>query len=227
VAPWQGDRKTALVGPARGRRPPNPRDIRDCLERLRKRGVEVAVTPALTPYEAEPFYQAGFELHERLHLLAKDLWAPEPEGGSLTLPVPEGLILSTARRWHRARMLDVDSRAFQGFWQFDAVSLTEALNATPHYWARLARLDGTTVGYAVTGRAGDRGYLQRLAVIPEAQGKGVGSSLVNDAIAWLRGHRVNTALVNTQEVNTRAFDLYQRHGFVRQSQGLIVLRWSR
>ncbi len=123
-------------------------------------------------------------------------------------------------------MLDVDRRAFQGFWQFDAVSLGEALNATPHYWARLAELEGKTVGYAITGRAGDRGYLQRLAVVPEAQGKGVGSSLVNDAIAWLRGRRASVALVNTQEINTRAFDLYQRHGFVRQSQGLIVLRWS-
>jgi ribosomal protein S18 acetylase RimI-like enzyme len=186
----------------------------------------VAVTPALSPYEAEPFYQAGFELHERLHLLAKDLRSPEPDVDGLTLAPPAGLTITTARRWHRSKMLDVDSRAFQGFWQFDAVSLGEALRATPHYWARLAHLNGTTVGYAVTGRAGDRGYLQRLAVVPEAQGQGVGSSLVNDAIAWLRGRRAALALVNTQEINTRAFDLYQRHGFVRQSQGLIVLRWS-
>ncbi len=228
VAAWQGDRETALVGPARGRRPPKPNEVRACLEQLQRRNVKVAVTPALNPYEAEPFFQAGFELHERLHLLAKDLRAPEPppEENPLIQPPAPGLTLTRARRWHRQKMLEVDNRAFQGFWQFDAVSLSEALNATPHYWARLAQLDGENVGYAVTGRAGDRGYLQRLAVVPEAQGKGVGSFLVNDAIAWLRSRKSALALVNTQEINTRAFDLYQRHGFVQQPQGLIVLRWS-
>ena len=230
VAPWQGDPKTVLVGPARGRRAPQPADIRDCIERLRGRGVKTAVTPALSPYEAEPFFQAGFELHERLHLLAKNLRqaevAQDPEVEPTTPSSPTGLQLSTARRWHRTNMLSVDREAFEGFWQFDALSLAEALNATPHYWARLARVQGQTVGYAVTGRAGDRGYLQRLAVVPEVQGQGVGSSLVNDAIAWLRARRVAVALVNTQEVNRRAFDLYQRHGFVRQSEGLMVLRWS-
>ncbi len=230
VARWQGDPKTALVGPARGGQGPMPADIRDCLARLQRKGVTTAVTPALSAYEAEPFFQAGFTLHERLYLLAKDLTTPDPDGngpdGPPILPTPERLSLRTARLWHRRLMLDVDRRAFQGFWQFDAVSLREALNATPHYWARLAVIDGETVGYAVTGRAGDRGYLQRLAVVPEAQGDGVGSTLVNDAITWLRHRRATLALVNTQEINTRAFDLYQRHGFVRQTEGLIVLRWS-
>lgn len=225
VAPWQGDPKTALMGPARGQRGPEVETIRRGLDRLRRKGVTTVVTPALSHYEAEPFFQAGFTLHERLHLLAKNLSAPEPDSTPL-LSRPDGLAISTARFWHRRRMLDIDQRAFQGFWQFDAVSLGEALNATPHYWARLAELDGRTVGYAITGRAGERGYLQRLAVVPEAQGKGVGSTLVNDAIAWLRHRRASLALVNTQEINERAFDLYQRHGFVRQAEGLIVLRWS-
>ena len=227
VAPWQGDPHTVLMGPARGGSP-TVVIIRRGLERLRRNGVTTVVTPALSSYEAEPFFQAGFTLHERLHLLARDLNhtdTAEPAGAPYP-PPPPGLTVTTARPWHRRRMLDVDRRAFQGFWRFDAVSLGEALNATPHYWARLASLDGSTVGYAITGRAGDRGYLQRLAVVPEAQSKGVGSTLVNDAIAWLRHRRASLALVNTQEINTRAFELYQRHGFVRQSEGLIVLRWS-
>jgi ribosomal protein S18 acetylase RimI-like enzyme len=238
VAPWQGDPQTALVGPARSRRGPFAADIVRCLQNLERRGVTTAVTPALSTYEAEPFYQAGFRLHERLHLLAKDLTGRRPgptsddspsagNGAETTGPAPpQSLTLSTARRWHRAKMLSVDTSAFKGFWQFDAVSLSEALTATPQYWARLARLDGNIVGYAVTGRAGDRGYLQRLAVVPEAQGQGVGSTLVNDATAWLRKRGVTAALVNTQETNTRALDLYQRLGFVRQPEGLIVLRWD-
>ena len=35
------------------------------------------------------------------------------------------------------------------------------------------------------------------------------------------------ALVNTQEHNSRALGLYERLGFVRQREGLLVLRWDR
>ena len=64
------------------------------------------------------------------------------------------------------------------------VALGEALKATPHSYPRLARLDGRYVGYAVTGRTEARGYLQRLAVDPAYQGRGVGTSLVEDSSNW-------------------------------------------
>lgn len=213
-------------------------DIVRCLDRLHRRGVRNAVTPALNPMEAEPFFQAGFTLYERLHLLAQHLDTRHPdtrhpdtssvctrdrvEAGAIS-----GVDVIRAHRWHRAMMLDIDARAFRGFWRFDQHSLGEALKATPHSYARLARVDGQYVGYAVTGRTESRGYLQRLAVDPAHQGRGVGTALVEDSSNWLRQRGVPITLVNTQETNRRALELYTRLGFIQQREGLMVLRWDR
>jgi ribosomal protein S18 acetylase RimI-like enzyme len=179
------------------------------------------VTPALTPFEAEPFFQAGFELFERLHLLSC------PVGLGATEPVDSPAKLVAGMPWHNRAVLGVDGRAFNGFWQFDSLALSEAKNATPARRYRVAKLDRQVVGYAVTGRAGRRGYLQRLAVDPEAQGEGIGSTLVRDSFQWLRRRGADLSLVNTQESNTRALGLYEHIGYRRQPEGLLVLRWDK
>ena len=80
------------------------------------------------------------------------------------------------------------------------------------------------MGYAVCGRSGHRGYVQRLAVAPRAQGGGVGAALLLDGMRWLRRWGARDALVNTQEDNDRSLRLYQRTGFVLQPDGLAVLQ---
>lgn len=217
VAPWQGHAFVALVGPARSRRAPSATEIAACTAELAERGVTQAVTPALSTYEAEPFFQAGFELHERLHLLARSI-AEEPSAPTHRL--------RRGRPWDRGRVLELDGKAFEQFWRFDSFSLKEARRATPVHRFMVAVVSGQVVGYAVTGRAGGRGYLQRLAVDPDHHGKGIGSSLVNDSLRWLHSKGVALALVNTQERNRRALDLYERLGFARQRDGLLVLRWD-
>src|SRR5690606_35000452 len=105
-----------------------------------------------------------------------------------------------ARRRDRPAVLRVDQAAFEPFWRFDADGLHDALTATPVSRFRTVRLDGVA-GYAVTGRSHDQGYLQRLAVDPEQQGKGLGRALVLDSLSWLRRRGAIRAMVNTQESN--------------------------
>ncbi len=194
-----------------------PAEISACIADLEERGVTSAVTPALSPFEAEPFFQAGFSLHENLHLLARYI---DDE------PPPSDHRLRRGRPWDRPRVLEVDGAAFERFWRFDKLSLKEAKRATPAHRFQVATHRGKVAGYAVTGRAGGRGYLQRLAVDPELHGNGFGSALVHDSLRWLHRKGVGMSLVNTQERNHRALDLYERLGFVRQREGLLVLRWD-
>jgi ribosomal-protein-alanine N-acetyltransferase len=217
VTPWQGQPLVALVGPGRTSRNLSPAEIVHCVTELSHQGVQEAVTPALSPFEAEPFFRAGFQLHENLHLLARPINDAAARSGHR---------LRRGRPWDRSHVLELDNKAFEQFWQFDSFSLKEARRATPTNRFMVCPERGGVMGYAVTGRAGGRGYLQRLAVDPEAQGRGIGSALVYDALGWLHRKGASLALVNTQERNTRALDLYERLGFVRQREGLLVLRWD-
>jgi len=84
-------------------------------------------------------------------------------------------------------------------------------------------VDHRVVGYCVTGRAGRRGYLQRLAVRPSQQGRGLGQALVADSLQWLKRRGVSSVVVNTQVENERALALYLAMGFRLQPSGLEVL----
>jgi ribosomal protein S18 acetylase RimI-like enzyme len=192
--------------------------VRRDLERLHADGVTTVVTAALAADEQEGFLDAGMVVRERLHLLERDIdsWPLGPR----RLPSPHARLRRTRRR-DRSGILALDAEAFDGFWHFDEAALREALTATPT--ARFRVSGSSPVGYAITGRSGHRGYLQRLAVHPAAQRSGIGTALVDDGLRWLRRRGVATVLVNTQIGNDAALALYEGLGFTLLAGGLTVL----
>lgn len=215
IGPWRGEPRTAHVAPVIGR-PTAPATVTRCLDLLAARGYERIFTSALSVAEQEPFLEAGFTVHERLHLLRHPLD---------TVPDAPAHRLRRGHRFDLDRVLAIDALAFEPFWRFDRRSIADARSATPTSRFRVS--DGARpTGYAITGRAGPVGYLQRLAVHPDHQGKGIGSALVVDAIRWVRGRGATSLLVNTQEVNTGALRLYEHLGFERQEHGLAVLEYA-
>jgi ribosomal protein S18 acetylase RimI-like enzyme len=214
VLPWRGDPRLAYLVARRGR--PTEGMLLHCLAELSGRYTGV-LTAALPPEEHGPYLRTGFTVHERLHLLRRAV-EPLPEA-----PAAAGS-LARGRRRDRPAVLAIDAAAFPHFWRLDAVGLDDALSATPSVRFRLAAGGTGPAGYAVTGRAGTRGYLQRLAVHPDRQGQGLGAALVVDGLRWLRRWGAREVLVNTQEDNRSALSLYQRLGFEREPDGLAVLR---
>ena len=123
-------------------------------------------------------------------------------------------------------MVAIDHAAFPPFWQFDGGGLEEALRATPRTRFRAAVATPgrrRVLGYAICGRAGHRGFVQRLAVDPGAQRQGIGRGLLLDGLHWMRRRGVRRAVVNTQLGNDAALMLYQQCGFRREPAGLTVL----
>jgi ribosomal protein S18 acetylase RimI-like enzyme len=218
VAPWRGDPTTAYVVARHGR--PSPYAVARCVEQLAVGGWRAALTTALAPADQAPWLATGFTVHERLHLLSRAVEPLPPVG-------PTAVELRRGRRRDRPAILEVDGAAFPAFWRLDDDGLEDALTAAPSARLRVA-VDASAgsriVGYAVTGRAGARGYLQRLAVDPAAQRRGIGAVLVADALRWLRRWGAREVLVNTQEENERAVALYEHLGFHRHDEGLAVLQ---
>jgi ribosomal protein S18 acetylase RimI-like enzyme len=222
IGPWRGDPSIAYVSPMLGR-PPRRDAVDRCLTDLHDQGYRRVLTAALSVAEQEPFLAAGFTRHEALHLLHRDLVDVERPDGAIEL--------RRGRRRDESRVLAVDALAFDTFWRFDRSGLVDARSATPVSRFRVAvgpagqSVDGVA-GYAVTGRAGAIGYLQRLAVHPRAQGHGMGEALVLDALRWAQRRGAQAVMVNTQVTNERALRLYERLGFVRETNGLAVLAYA-
>lgn len=184
-------------------------------------------TPAITREEAVSFHQHGFATKSVLRLLSCDLM--HDFTGERT-PSSIGVRLRRGRTSDLRACVDVDRRAFGLENCFDALDLLAALDATERSRLRVAVVRPTghvgrdcIAGFAVTGRAGTRGYLQRLAVDPGAAGEGIGSALVSDALQWCRARGVRRTVVNTESDNLRALGLYRRLGFVDMALDLLLL----
>ena len=229
ISAWPNDDlvvPTAQLAPVLGDSLPSASVLAELTRELLDHGYTEAVTVALAPREQIPFLTAGFSVKEELHLLVHHM-----------TPLPRRAAPRTGPRARRARdedwegILATDSEAFADFWRLGRQGLLQAMAATPVRRLRVvsgvvngAATADDVVGYALTGRAGTAGYLQRLAVRPGAQGRGVGRALVLDGLHWLRRHRVERVLVNTQLANARALNLYLGVGFVVETDRLAVLR---
>lgn len=212
VGPWRGDHDETASIATFVDQPLDEEAVSAVVDHLVRHGYRQAMTAALGPAEHGAFVANGFSPVRNLTLLRRPLDGPvrrrEPR----------------MRRWRRRRfdpILAVDHAAFDPFWRFDHGALREALDATPH---RLLRVDSVVQprGYALSGVARSRAYLQRLAVHPEAAGRGLGSALLLDALHWMRWRGAEEAFVNTQDDNERATALYLRHGFEPEPEGLVI-----
>ena len=212
LGPWRGDDSTAFLSVG-AQRPPDADLVDRALRILDDEGYVAVLTNALAPGDALPFVDAGFTVRQRLHLLAHDM-SELPRADRPT---------RRAQRGDRAAVLAVDGEAFDTFWHFDDAGLDDALRATPVSRFRVGGDDGRVLAYAISGRAGPQGYLQRVAVHPDARRRGFGRSVVADGLHWLQRHRVERALVNTQLGNGAALDLYRSCGFEQLPVGLCVM----
>lgn len=218
IGSWRGQRTTGYVAPLSPPEQLTRAGLEQVLRRLVRRGYRDVLTAALTEHEQSFFRGAGFAVHERLHLLQHDLHDVARE----IAPRPT---LRPVRRWQHRTLLEVDAHAFDPFWKLDRANLLEAIQATP-FTRVTGAFDPQLIGYAITGFAGEHGYLQRLAVEPSHQGRGHATALVNDALEWLVHRGASGASVNTQEHNERALALYLHMGFTHVNPGLAVLRYQ-
>ncbi|MEL6893382.1 MAG: GNAT family N-acetyltransferase [Actinomycetota bacterium] len=158
---------------------------------------------------------------------------PTPMGSRrprpITEPGPDEATVQLRRLGARrlAIAAELDRSAFPAGWANTAATLGDITTATPRHRGRLAYDGGTAVGFAITGLAGSVGYVQRVAVRPDARRRGVARLLVADTLSWLQRRGANTALVNTGDHNDAALELYRSLGFHRRRDELVVMERRR
>jgi GNAT superfamily N-acetyltransferase len=109
----------------------------------------------------------------------------------------------------KAELIEGDRRALAEF--FDGPKADEALY--------VAELDGTPAGCAYLVTLVDyfnqrpHAHLSVLAVAKDAEGKGVGSLLLDHCVAWAKDRNSDRLTLSALVTNSRARALYERKGF--------------
>jgi ribosomal protein S18 acetylase RimI-like enzyme len=111
-------------------------------------------------------------------------------------------------------LLTVDHTAFPWLWWNSEGEFAWYLSL-PGVEAHVA-LDGSrVVGYTGFTITGQQGHLDRLAVHPDYQGRGIGADLVLHTLACMQRRRVDRVALTTQVDNFRSASLYRSLGFTR------------
>ena len=207
VRPWAFEPNVAHLVLYNQSRLPTPSDITEWIDGLRAAGYDTVRTGAVGAQVGARFERLGFEAIQSLVLLENK----NVSSLKTTSPKNSGVTRLATDDDHDASRVDV--AAFGAGWCIDRVGIGDVRSATPRHRARAVRANGELISYAISGRDGRNGYIQRLAVSPAHQHQGHGVSLVTDSLRWMARWRVQRALVNTHTGNDAALALYHRLGF--------------
>ena len=114
----------------------------------------------------------------------------------------------------------IDQLAFHPPWQMTQHDLWQAYRISAS--ATVAILDDEIVGYQISTRSRAIGHLARLAVMPNSQGKRVGSMLMHELLSKFDQRGIKSVTVNTQVSNGSSHRLYSYYGFQRNGFDLAV-----
>ncbi len=106
---------------------------------------------------------------------------------------------------------EVDAAAFLPLWQYDRFMLQAAGSQAMSFTLLDDR--GDVLGYQISTRHRHGGHLARIAVLPSAQGRGLGEGLAREALNSFQARGVRLVTVNTQVDNHRSLRLYGHLGF--------------
>lgn len=172
-------------------------------------GFDRLITRPLSFTQAAAYLMAGF-------LPWREISIFEMEPGPVEKPArvqPGGAILRSLRPGDTAKVLALDERAFDHFWSLDRYTMAGIAHAAELNAFHLAAAESGIVGYTIAGVTAGRGYLQRLGVDPEFQGRGIGKALAAWSLWWMSRNGARVLTVNTQRDNERAIRLYEGLGF--------------
>lgn len=210
--PWNDDSGSGHLRILRG----NSGFVEEASQWVAEMADGIVFSPALYPASTRVWKRAGYRTWDRLLVM---------ERGLFDLPSASTTPLVESPAW--GSMREVDDAAFEGFWRMGETGLAEAAAATPESWV-VGYQSGTELGgFAIVGFQRGVSFLQRIAVRPEYQGKGIGSALLDNALNWAQRKGARTMILNVREESSAALNLYHRAGFSTVGTKLEILAWER
>jgi ribosomal protein S18 acetylase RimI-like enzyme len=158
---------------------------------------------------------SGFELKQNIVML-------ELKNEDIRhFPIPYGIQIRPMRDADLPAVVKVDLAAFGQFWHNTENVLQRARLQCAS--ATIAEDYSGLIGYQLSTKNPLGAHLARLAVKPEAQGRGVGSALVSQLLQDFCQNQLNRLSVNTQADNIASLALYKKMGFLPTGEHFPVL----
>ena len=151
-----------------------------------------------------PLEANGFSLVSMLRAYDKTDYAVPTEGSQRVRVRP-------FRPADAEPLVEIEKLCFDPLWRHDARAFIEAARIYPYFV--VAEDDAGLAGYQFNVVDMKIGYLVRIATHPRTWGQGVGSRLMAEAIHYFEREGVWKIVLNTEETNTRAHQLYEWFGF--------------
>lgn len=174
-------------------------------------GCDLAVVSEYAERRRREFYEAaGFDLLEEIIIYELD------RIDQIRIPTPR---LKFERvDWRdsakRSALIDLDNRSFPWLWWNSAAEF-EDYSTSPGVDIEVAFEDGRAVSYVGITGLRSWGHLDRIAVDPDLQGRGLGRDALNHAVERLRRNGVRRVALSTQARNQVSRALYESYGFRR------------
>ena len=149
--------------------------------------------------------ESGFGINGHITLLEWNYQSP------VRTPLPSNINLRAMAVDDLPHVVDVDNAAFEPLWRNSLPALSKAYSQSSH--AFIVEDSSGLLGYELSTGSPLGAHLARLAVRPEAQGRGLGAALVGDLIDRILNSGGSRLTVNTQADNAASLALYHKLGF--------------
>lgn len=185
-------------------------------DQLRRRRFDHLAVYGTALWLAPPLLRAGFQRIDWIITLERH---PRP----LALADGPDIVVRSVAADDLSRLTSLDEAAFDPPYRLASGELIELMVTTGYFV--VATQDERLVGYLCADVLGREGQIIRLAVHPDAQGQGIGRTLLNAGLAFCNASGARVVSVNTQESNLASLRLYEGFGFRRVGRRVPVLAW--
>src|SRR5918998_1224476 len=185
--------------------------LRAALERCAEQGDELMLTVELDTRRSPARYErAGLEMLEEVITyemgIRREPWSGSDHIRLVRVDADDEAALDLVTR--------IDQESFPWLWRNNRAEFDVYLH-TPGVEVWLVEADDTPVAYFGATLFPDWGHLDRIAVVPEQQGRGLGLETLGLAVDTMRQRGARRVGLSTQRSNRRSQRLYEQFGFQR------------
>lgn len=209
VTPWRHRREIAVIDELAAVRHARIL-LKAAVENSQRAGDAMILIMEMDEQRQPAFYErAG--LYPLENIITYDLPRVRPISIPTTLTLTRA---NPANPAHLAALLTIDHRAFPWLW-WNSEEEFRVYGESPGTELYLGISDDKPVSYFGISRFPGWGHLDRIAVDPDAQGRGIGRVTLVQAINVLHQGGARRIALSTQQENRRSQHLYEGFGFQR------------